>query len=96
MTQAHEPFRDNIGCMGAAPKLPPPGFDEMSGEDKVEYINALWGRVLEHPESVPIPEWHRRVLAERLAEYRAGKAGEARPWDEVRRDLQAELDKARR
>ena len=68
----------------------------MSGEEKVEYVDALWGRILERPESVPVLEWQRRVLAERLAEYRAGKAGQGRPWDEVRRDLLAELDKARR
>lgn len=82
--------------MGAAPKLPPPGFDELSVEEQLDYINGLWGRVLTRPESLPIPDWHRTIVAERLAEYRAGKAGTGRPWAEVRKDLRAELDKVRR
>jgi Putative addiction module component len=81
--------------MAAAPKLPPPGFDEMSPEAQLDYINGLWGRVLAHPEALPVPDWHRAILAERLAEYRAGKAGVGRSWQEVRRDLRAELDKVR-
>jgi Putative addiction module component len=81
--------------MGAAPKLPPPGFDEMSAENQLDYINGLWGRVLAHPEAIPVPDWHRSILAERLAEYRAGNAGAGRSWKEVQRDLRAELDKVR-
>jgi putative addiction module component (TIGR02574 family) len=82
--------------VGAAPKLPPAGFDELSTEEQVDYINDLWGRVLAHPESVPVPDWHREILAERLAEYRSGNAGAGRAWSEVQRDLRAELDKVRR
>lgn len=77
--------------MGAAPKLPPPGFDELSPEEQLDYINALWHRLVTHAESVPVPDWHREIVAERLAEYRAGKAGKGRSWAEVRKDLQAEL-----
>jgi len=81
--------------MAAGPKLPPSGFDELSAGEKVDYINALWAQVLVRPESIPVPDWHREIIAERLAEYRAGKAGRGRPWAEVRRDLQDELRKAR-
>lgn len=81
--------------MSAAPKLPPPGFDEMSAEEQLDYVNGLWGRMLAHPEALPVPDWHQKILAERLAEYQAGKAGAGRPWSEVRRDLRAELDKVR-
>jgi hypothetical protein len=68
----------------------------MSAEEQLDYINGLWGRVLAHPENLPVPDWHRTILAERLAEYRAGKAGNGRAWADVRRDLRAELDKIRR
>lgn len=68
----------------------------MSAEEQIDYINGLWGRVLAHPESLPVPDWHRKILAERLAEYRAGNAGNGRSWIEVRKDLRAELDKIRR
>jgi hypothetical protein len=43
-----------------------------------------------------VPDWHRQVTDERLAEYRAGKAGKGRDWNEVRQDLQAKLAKVRR
>ena len=81
--------------MGAMPKLPPSGFDELSPEEQIDYIQALWGRVAAHPESVPSPAWHHQIVAERLAEYRTGEAGTGRPWSEVRRELEAELRRAR-
>ena len=67
----------------------------MSPEEQLDYINGLWGRVLAHPDALPVPDWHRKILAERLSEYRAGKAGTGRSWPEVRRNLRAELDKIR-
>jgi hypothetical protein len=68
----------------------------MSAEEQLDYINALWGRVLAHADDLPVPDWHRNIIAERLAEYRAGRAGTGRPWLEVRKDLRAELDQVRR
>jgi len=68
----------------------------MSPAAQLDYINALWDRVLEHPEAVPVPDWHRKIVGERLEEYRSGRAGEGRPWSEVKRDLQVELDKVSR
>ena len=46
---------------------PPPGFDELSADEKVDYVQALWDRIADHPETVPVPRWHHEVLAERLA-----------------------------
>jgi hypothetical protein len=33
----------------AQPALPPPGFDELSPDEKLEYIQALW----DHSPSIP-------------------------------------------
>lgn len=74
----------------AQPALPPPGFDELSADEKLEYVQALWESVSERPEDVPVPDWHRRVVAERLAAHRGGEAS-ARPWSEVREDLLTRL-----
>ncbi|MCL4791570.1 MAG: addiction module protein [Gammaproteobacteria bacterium] len=42
------------------------------------------------PECVPVPSEHRRILDERLAEFRANpQAG--RPWTEVREQLLARI-----
>jgi putative addiction module component (TIGR02574 family) len=78
-----------------APAMPPPGFDDLSSEEKLDYIQALWARFTARAEDVPVPDWHREVIAERLADHERGE-GTARPWDEVRRDLQAKLRDVRR
>lgn len=75
----------------AHPTLPPAGFDELSPDEKLEYIQALWDRFAEHPEDVPVPGWHREIVAERLAAYRRGELS-ARAWSEIREEL---LDRLR-
>ena len=62
--------------------LPPPGFDDLTVEEKLEYLDALWDRIAAHPEQVPMPEWQRALVGERLAEHR-GDPGAARDLDEV-------------
>ena len=62
------------------------GFDEMSVEEKIDYVQALWDRIAANESQVSVPEWHREVLDERLAEYRANPA-EGRSWEEVEADL---------
>lgn len=79
----------------AFPAMPPPGFDELSPEEKLDYVQALWDRVASRPEDVPVPDWHREVVAERLAAHRAGE-GSSRPWDEVRQELLSRLRGERR
>jgi putative addiction module component (TIGR02574 family) len=74
----------------AQPTLPPPGFDELSADEKLEYIQALWGHFSEHPEEVPVPDWHREIVAERLASHRRGEMT-SRAWPEVREELLARL-----
>lgn len=76
--------------MAHALPVPPPGFDDLPVEDKVEYVEALWDRIAATPENVPIPEWHQQLVSDRLAEYRNDpKTG--RPWQEVRDDLLRDL-----
>lgn len=53
--------------MASAPLAAPPGFDELSVEEKLDYVESLWGRIVAKPEQIPVPDWHRKILAERLA-----------------------------
>jgi len=76
--------------MGHALTLPPPGFDELTIDEKLDYVQALWDRITAREAVLPIPEWHREVIAERLADYRAHPE-EGEDWDEVRDDLLREL-----
>jgi Putative addiction module component len=78
--------------MARALPVPPPGFDALSIEDRIDYVAALWDRVTASSEAVPVPAWHLEILEERLA----AEEGEARSWSEVRADLQAALDLARK
>ena len=48
----------------------PPGYSELSKEEQVLYIQALWDRIFEQPDDLPVPESHLAILEERLAEYR--------------------------
>ena len=73
---------------------PPPGFEELPIEEKIAYVQALWDLIVERPEDVPVPAWHRAVIAERLAEARSSSAN-ARPWSDVRAELHARLTAAR-
>lgn len=79
----------------AGPVMPPPGFDDLSPAEKLDYIHALWERLAARPEDVPVPEWQREVVAERLAAHRAGE-GSTRSWDEVRQELREKLHGVRR
>jgi putative addiction module component (TIGR02574 family) len=70
--------------------VPPPGFDELPVEDKVQYVEALWDRIAAAPQEVSVPGWHRQILRDRLAEYSNDpKAG--RPWRDVRDELLRDL-----
>ncbi len=48
----------------------PPGFSKLSKAEQVRYLQALWDRIAENPNDIPIPETHLEVAEQRLAEYR--------------------------
>ena len=71
--------------------LPPPGFDDLSVDEKIAYLQSLWSRIAATPETIPVPDWHREVLDERLDHLRADpQAGDS--WDVVQRRLREKLD----
>jgi putative addiction module component (TIGR02574 family) len=70
--------------------IPPPGFDHLSAEEKLDYVQSLWDRIVAHPEEIPVPDWHQRVIEERLAAHRADPEA-ARPWEEVGKEITAKL-----
>jgi putative addiction module component (TIGR02574 family) len=57
----------------------PPGFSNLSKAEQVRYLQALWDRIAENPDQVPIPETHLQIAEQRLAEYRRNpdRAGSA-------------------
>lgn len=71
--------------------FPPPGFDELSIEEQIEYAGDLWDYVTADPDKVPVPDWHKEVLAERLAKYNDGADGLKtdgwKTWEEIEKEL---------
>lgn len=66
--------------------MPPPGFEELSGEEQINYVDALWNYVISHSDHVKIPEWHREIISERINRYLSGIEG-ATTWEEFEKEL---------
>ena len=72
--------------------IPPPGFDQLTVEEQIDYVQLLWEHIAATPDQVPVPDWHREVLEERLKDYEANPdAGES--GDVVRDRLREKLRK---
>ncbi len=35
---------------------PPAGFDDLSVEEQIKFVQSLWDRIASTPEQVPVPE----------------------------------------
>lgn len=56
--------------------------------EKLQILEVLWEDLRDCEESVPVPEWHKRILDERLKEVEAGRETIV-DWDEIKHDLRA-------
>jgi putative addiction module component (TIGR02574 family) len=71
--------------------LPPPGFDDLSVDEKIDYLQSLWDRIAATPETIPVPDWHREILDERLKDLEADPdAGDS--WEVVQERLRRKFD----
>jgi hypothetical protein len=48
-------------------------LDRMTTEEKWEALETLWADLSSNPANVPVPDWHRTILDERLRDFEAGK-----------------------
>lgn len=80
--------------MSATTLALPLGFDDMTVEQQIEYVQSLWDRIAGRQEEVPVPAWHRAVLDVRLAEHEENP-DVGQPWEEVEAELRAELRASR-
>jgi putative addiction module component (TIGR02574 family) len=70
---------------------PPPGFDELSVDEKIDYLQSLWDRIAATPETVPVPDWHREIIDERLKDLATDpNAGDS--WDTVQERLRKKFE----
>lgn len=68
--------------MSTVARMPPPGFEEMSIDEKIEYVQSLWDLISADAATVPVPAWQKEILEERLAELEANPDSVV-PWEEV-------------
>jgi len=73
---------------------PPAGFDELTVEEKLEYVESLWDRIAAIPEAVAVPDWHLEVIEQRTHEGAAGSRN-SRSWDDFREELRTKLRQRR-
>lgn len=74
--------------MGKPLKTPPPGFDDLSVEEQIDYLQELWDRISASSDAVPVPDWHIELLERRVAEAEADP-DDAVAWEEVRDELRS-------
>lgn len=43
--------------MGTPLQLPPPGFDELTIDEQITYVQNLWDHIAVSAASVPLHEW---------------------------------------
>ena len=76
--------------MARSVPIPPPGFDDLPVDEQIDYVQSLWDRIAAKPDEVPVPEWHKQALDERLESYRSNP-NEGKSWDEVREQARRKL-----
>lgn len=54
--------------------------------EKLQLVEELWDEIATNEDSLPIPDWHRAILAEDQARYQANPT-EGSPWPEVKARL---------
>ena len=64
-------------------------IQELTPEERIRFIELLWSSFVDEPDSLPVSEAQREELRRRLAAHDANP-NEARPWSEVRRELERE------
>lgn len=69
---------------------PPPGFDDLSVDEQIDYVQALWDRVTADPDKVPLPAWHEGIIRRRIAELESDPSSSV-PWTDARDEIAGRL-----
>jgi len=66
-------------------------IESMTLTEKLALMERLWSDLSRRPEDIPSPEWHGKVLAERIAAVREGRT-EFVDWDAAKKRLRDRLE----
>ena len=70
--------------MSSEVPFPPPGFDELSMAEQIEYVNKLGDRIPPLPDDITDPDI--KFVEERLAYYEENGM-EGIPWEQFQKEL---------
>lgn len=59
---------------------------EMPISERIRLVEDIWDSIVEMPEAVEVPEWHRQELEQRLKKYHANP-DIGSPWSEVKKRI---------
>lgn len=59
---------------------------EMPIQQRIQLVEDIWDSIAEMPESVEIPQWHKKELEKRLDAYHANPS-EGSPWKDVKKRI---------
>ncbi len=68
----------------------PGEFKALSTDERIAYVQALWDFIAQSPEEIPVPDWHKEILEERLAKFRENPR-EGLTWEEVKKRILGKL-----
>lgn len=69
-------------------------IENMPASDKLELAWMLWDSAFEEENKMPLPEWQKKILDERLS-YSLAHPDSTRPWQEAMARIEARLKNVR-
>lgn len=64
----------------------PTSFRDSSADEQLDYISRLWELVRGESDTIPVPDWHREILRDRLARARVDPP-KTTSWNDVKSQL---------
>lgn len=68
-------------------EIPPPGFDSLPVDEQIDYVQDLWDWIAARPEDIPVSDWQKKLIDERLRQHAEANPEDTVPWEEVRARL---------
>ncbi len=62
----------------------PPGFEELSKERQIDYVQQLWDLIVALPDQVVVPDWHLEIVRNRVSSPTSAPLSS---WNEVKQRL---------
>ena len=56
---------------------------EIPIDQRIQLVEDIWDSIAEIPQSVKVPDWHKKELEKRLEEFHANPDGTS-PWAEIK------------